>query len=227
MTKTLNADQKRALTLALLDAVDADDADLAKMAIERGGDPNIIVNTDNKNNKFRRPLLAYAVEQAEDDMSVIDVLLQGGAKLDDVRKDDSIKETALVHALREQKYAVFSHLLNKGADPNAKSSAGNVPLAMVLKQKRPDLARDLLQKGARPLEPCADGKTPLEVLRNADIPEEEKAGLRRLMLAKLPVVNPVFGEAAASPALALGQDIVLPERLVVRKPAPPGPAAKG
>ncbi|XP_073057755.1 ankyrin repeat domain-containing protein EMB506, chloroplastic-like isoform X4 [Primulina eburnea] len=71
--------------------------------------------------------------------------------------------TALHHAVVGKREAVISHLLRRGANPEAKDLEGWTPLHVAMQTRNRDIAKILLVNGADKTRRNKDGNTPLDL----------------------------------------------------------------
>ena len=119
----------------LLDAVLADNLDLAQKILDEGGNPNQPL-------KKGRTILICAAERGHVD--IIDLLLERGANPDHVSKNN---ETAILMAAANGRIGAFKTLLAKGVDLNVADRNGRTPLMLAVKNYEIEMVDLLLAKG--------------------------------------------------------------------------------
>lgn len=94
------------------------EADLVRLLLERGADPN--------GRAFGEPALVRSVAE-RGDPEIVRALLDRGA---DVNAHDASRRTALHHAVAVGSVEIAELLLRHGADPDAESDRGRTPISM-------------------------------------------------------------------------------------------------
>lgn len=97
-------------------------ADAVKFLIKKGLNPNL-------KGQYGWTALTYAIftsdymkyDLPEDIKATVDVLLQGGA---DINQKDDDGNTVLIHAAQQEALMLIDYLLSKGANPDIKNNAG-------------------------------------------------------------------------------------------------------
>ncbi len=168
-------------TTPLFLAITMNQLPMVQLLLKYKADPND-TQTDG------HPLIFNALS----DTNILESLLNAGAKIEahDATADiNGVRPnwTALAAAAWEQKAAAVEILLNHGANPNFRDTAGNIPLHWAINLWRTPqtdtykMVQLLLDHGTDPNQRNSDGRTPLDLIKmrssgNGDSPGRAMAG---------------------------------------------------
>jgi hypothetical protein len=140
---------------------------------------------------FRTPeVVALVLAIEAEDLNAIDAAIQNGANINSVGESD---QTPLHWSLLKRgiSIATVKHLLERGADPNAKMSGGKSPLFLTAGSNRPELLELFLAHGGDPNTENRLHYTPL----TEAIASQYEVNVRLLLKHG---ANPNLGEACLS-----------------------------
>jgi len=121
---------------ALNSAVYYNHAEIVRILLEAGTDPNI----------HGEHVPALHVAAANDNLDAATILVEHGAKID--IRDTVNHDTALIYGIRDGKFRVAEYLLGQGANPNLADRQGFAPLHLATARNDAKLVRCLLDHGA-------------------------------------------------------------------------------
>ncbi|MEX2186605.1 MAG: ankyrin repeat domain-containing protein [Pirellulales bacterium] len=129
-------------------AVGRGDTTAVKLLLAAGADANLVVGDG------QPPLLA-AIERT--DAETVSALIAGGADVNGA----GWSQTPLVLSTKKGSLPLVTLLLDRQADPNAKTPAGDTPLMLAASYGRDEIADALVEAGADVNAADANGMTPL------------------------------------------------------------------
>lgn len=126
----------------------------------------------NKPDEMGRTPLMHAVLANLDDASIVSLLLERGANVNNA--EGKQKWTPLHVAARDQKLSMVRALLNAGAKIDAVDVFGDTPLWRSLLTDSPDfvVTKELLRHGADPRRKNNFGVAPIDIARDSVRPEK-------------------------------------------------------
>ena len=145
---------------ALNSAVYYNHAEILKILIEAGTDPNI----------HGEHVPALHVAASNDNVEAAKILISHGAKID--TRDTINNDTALIYGIRDGKFGVAEYLLDAGADHSLTDKRGFAPLHVAVARNDVRVAQCLLDHGAAiNVRTQSEGKTPLMIAAAAGFAE--------------------------------------------------------
>ncbi|TAL30543.1 MAG: ankyrin repeat domain-containing protein [Alphaproteobacteria bacterium] len=254
MTRT--PEQKKALNDVLQRGVNDGDANMMRLSLEKGADPDLFITASNERGSFGRldaNLLSLALRQGADAnlmlfaaiksaaLPIVKIAVEQGSA--DVNCTHAVPGRTDTKTIGDWAYENFNtsvsdYLFSRGMNVDMKGGKGMTPLLRAVNDADYSKVMHYLGHGANPFIGDDRGNFPLQTLEKGSYSYgstfgEKKNEILRAMLKNVPDETPAT-PAAATPAdafntVAIGEDIEINRPLELKKaPAPPAdPPRKG
>ena len=205
---------------------DPDAAEVTRVLLELGADPNGAAGRDTVVVKRMTPLMGAA---SEGYLATAQLLLARGARVD-VRYDrpevDDRGWTALMLATRQRRAALVRLLIAKGADIEQANSAGDNALLLAARHGDAETMQAVLDKSPRIDATASDGRTALMLLVEGSRLSEDEVDVPfdalKALMQRNPRVDLKAKDGTTALMVAAGTGVPSSVKLLLAKGARPG-----
>lgn len=198
--------------VVLMAALKSESREAIAKALQKGGDPNMIVPDTQK------PLLIWVTDTFYDSQAerIAELLIGAGA---DVRLTDGKNNTALHAALNRRNDRVIRMLMAAGADTTVKNTNGETPFSMSVRSQYWHIAATLVDGGALKQMTAAEGELPppFTVLMNA-LDSNAPTSLLTKILEQVPDINIGLDKSRSPLHTVASQDLKDALRVLLERP---------
>jgi Ankyrin repeats (3 copies) len=177
----LSPEQRSAFNDTLRAGIEQIDANLIKLALKTGADPNILMFAGIA---YKPILLERVLDRHPLNLESVQLAVSFGADVNAANPAEKNKDGqpyAAIHcAYSNFNEAVTDFLIQKGASVDTPTAYNNTPLFRAIDDGKPELVSYYLQKGADPMRRCSANVFPLQELQKSD---KFKAGKKSKLLA--------------------------------------------